>query len=102
MKKSFFAEALGEAGKDSRKAWSTINSFIGKQQTNGNSCQTFEDCGTPVTGDQAIADSFCGYYSRVATGLASKLSAHLWVLSGISRAAIRWFGFHVSNRPEGD
>ena len=57
MKKSFFAERLGEAGKDAKKAWSVIHGFTGKQQKNNISCRTFEDGGASITGDQAIADS---------------------------------------------
>ena len=49
--------------------------FIGVGSKSGVSCRTFDQGGTPVTGDQAIADSFCAYYGNVATGLASKLRA---------------------------
>ena len=73
MKRAFFAQRLNEAGKDSRKAWGVLHDFIGRSGKSAAPCRTFDDNGTPITGDQNIADSFCGFYSEVGSSLASKV-----------------------------
>ena len=46
---------------------------IGRQGKSGASCRTFDQDGTPITGDRAIAGSFCDYYGSVGSGMALKV-----------------------------
>ena len=73
LKRSYFARRLEDAGKDSGKAWRVLHSFIGKQSKGSASCRTFDSDGVPITGDQAIADSFCDFFTNIGSGLASKV-----------------------------
>ena len=73
LKRSYFAQGLSDAGKNSREAWRVLHSFIGKQSKVGASCRTFDSGGVPITGDQAIADYFCDFFAHIGSGLASRV-----------------------------
>ena len=75
LKRSFFAEKLSEAGKNSRAAWRILHDFIGKSSGKGSTCRTFLRNGTAVTGDSAIAESFCDFFTGIGPALASKVRA---------------------------
>ena len=56
LKKSYFAEQLSRAGKDSKAAWRVLHGFIGKLGKGGGiNCRTFSCDGRVLTRDSDIA-----------------------------------------------
>ena len=72
-KKTFFAQQLNEAGTNTKSAWKVIHEFLGKSNSTKAPSTTFFKNGESITGDSNIAESFCDYFSSIASDLASAL-----------------------------
>ena len=76
LKKSFFAQQLSEAGKNSKAAWRVLHDFIGKLgKKRGGSCHSFSDGGKIVTDGAGIAESFCNFFTNIGPQLAAGVRA---------------------------
>ena len=71
LKRTFFSQKLEIAGKNTKLAWKAIHGFIGKPGKEENFCKSFFKDGEPITGDLNIAESFCDFFSNIASNLAS-------------------------------
>ena len=73
LKKNYFAEKLNEAGTNTKQAWKVIHEFLGKSNKTKNPNTTFFKNGEAISGESNIAESFCDYFSSIATDLDSAL-----------------------------
>ena len=74
LKRSFFAEKLSKAGKNSKAAWRVLHDFIGKLGKGGGvNCRTFSCDGRVLTRDSDIAESFCEFFSNIGKHLTTFL-----------------------------
>ena len=66
LKKTFFAQRLSEAGKNSKAAWRVLHEFIGKlSKKRFGSCRSFSDGSRIITKDSDIAETFCYFFANI-------------------------------------